>query len=538
MITRRLLALPVLALTAGLCWLPIKTPLNIYDEGLALVGGWRLLQGEIPFCDYWALYPPGQSYALALIFNQFGPTVMAERGYDVVVRAIGAALIYLVAASLLPSTVLALITTSAVTLLLASATFYGYIMFPALLCAFAALLSYTGYQHKPTGWRLFGTGLLIGVTALFRIDVAGYLGIGITVSLLVQTWRGIINTPKIAPSLWRQLLLVIGGALLVAAPVYGYLALVSNPGELFTNLLVFPTTTFRAVRRLPLPELSPDWSRWAERGDWLWQVDWVIGEWARFYLPLVVYALTALSLLAKGIRARLTAQDSLAIALLLFGLGLFLQAMSRYDAIHALPTSLPTVLLLGWLWQRLLKQEWWRVVYTPVPLLLTLLPLFVYLYLPYAKLADYWTSFPPDGCYATLARASCVPISQDQAAIVTYLNQIDPDGNDAVFVAAHRHDQLFVNDVSLYFLAERPIPTRYHELHPGVATTAPVQQTIVAELTEGAVPWILMVRYPDSREPNDSAKSSGVNVLDEYISTNYRPVQQYGIYQLWQRRRQ
>ena len=217
MITRRLLALPVLALTAGLCWLPIKTPLNIYDEGLALVGGWRLLHGEIPFRDYWALYPPGQSYVLALIFNHFGPTVMAERGYDVVVRAIGAALIYLVAASLLPSTALALIATSAISLLLAAATFYGYIMFPALLFAFAALLGYAGYQHKPTGWRLFGTGLLIGITALFRIDVAGYLGIAIAVSLLLQTWRGMTSTPAIAPPLWRQLLLVVGGALVVAA---------------------------------------------------------------------------------------------------------------------------------------------------------------------------------------------------------------------------------------------------------------------------------------------------------------------------------
>jgi len=536
MIMRRLLALPVLAITAGLCWLPIKTPLNIYDEGLALVGGWRLLQGEVPFRDYWALYPPGQSYLLALIFNQFGPTIMAERLYDVAVRAIATALIYLVATALLPSTLLAVIATIAISLILASATFFGYIMFPALLLAFAALWSYGGYQHKSTGWRLFGTGLLIGCTALFRIDVGGYLAIAIVVSLLLQAWRGTTSTATLAPpALWRQLLLIGGGALVVAAPVYGYLALVSNPSELFTNLLLFPTTTFRAVRRLPLPELLPDWSRWGERGDWQWQVDWIIGEWARFYLPLLIYALTTLTLLFKGLRTRLTGEDTLAGALLLFGLGLFLQAMSRYDAIHALPTSLPAVLLLAWLWQTLLRQRWW---YLPLPLLLTVLPLFVYLWLPYAKLDMYWTNFPPTGCYATLPRASCVPISQDQAAIVTKLEQLDPTGNEAVFVAAQRHDQLFINDVSLYFLAGRPIPTRYHELHPGIATTAPVQQTIIEELTSRAVPWIFIVQYPDSQEPNDSAKSSGVKLLDDYIRANYQPVHQAGIYQLWQRRKQ
>ena len=128
-----------------------------------------------------------------------------------------------------------------------------------------------------------------------------------------------------------------------------------------------------------------------------------------------------------------------------------------------------------------------------------------------------------------------MPISQDQAAIIEWLNKLDPSGKEAVFVAARRHDQIFVNDVSLYFLAGRPIPTRYHELHPGVATTAPVQQAIVDELIHDATPWLFVVHYPDSNEANDSAKSSGITLLDEYIKAYYQPVQQYGIYQLWQR---
>ena len=566
MIMRRIFGALLLVGTACLCLLPIKTPLNIYDEGLALVGGWRLLQGEVPFRDYWALYPPGQSYALSLVFQIAGPTVIAERLYDVGVRALCALIVFLVANALLPSFVLAIITALAISLLLAAATFYGYIMFPGLLFALLAIFLFSTYLTKTRPRQLFFTGLAIGMTALFRVDVAGYVGIATLVGLLLWQWRGEVvdNQP-----LWRNVSWLIGGALLVVLPVYGYLAAVSNPQEIFTNLFVFPATTFRAVRHLPYPALLPDWTRWAERGSWLAQVDWVIGEWARFYLPLLIYSLVGLVLLVKMVRARLTRNEVLAVTVLLLGLGLFLQAMSRYDAIHALPTSLPTILLLGWLWQQRIgnptltlpslgrgqnrgnqdlaphsqpsnettvpSPNWGGLGWGLVLLVFTLLPLFIYLYIPYAKLSEYAEFFPPTKCYSTLPRATCIPISQEQAAIIEWLNQLDPSRTEAVFVAARRHDQIFVNDVSLYFLAGRPIPTRYHELHPGVATTAPVQQAIIDELTQGAVPWLFVVNYPDSNEANDSAKSSGITLLDEYIKAYYQPVQQYGIYQLWQR---
>lgn len=107
---------------------------------------------------------------------------------------------------------------------------------------------------------------------------------------------------------------------------------------------------------------------------------------------------------------------------------------------------------------------------------------------------------------------------------------------EAVFVASATHDRIFVNDVSLYFLAERPIPTRYHELHPGVATTRPVQQEIINELQTNEVKWLFVVDWPNPNEPNDSAKSSGITDLDEYIHKNYQAQEQFGIYQLWQKK--
>jgi len=107
---------------------------------------------------------------------------------------------------------------------------------------------------------------------------------------------------------------------------------------------------------------------------------------------------------------------------------------------------------------------------------------------------------------------------------------------ETVFFGNARHDLIFINDLLAYFLADRPSPTRYAELHPGLATTVPVQQAIVADLAEKDVRWVVTRRGFESKEPNASGVSSGVTLLDDYIRTHYRPETTFGPYQVWQRR--
>lgn len=543
---KRWLFLALLFLSgAFLLYLPIKTPLNIYDEGLALVNAMRVGRGEIPFRDYWAIYPPGQSYALAALFKWVGPTILAERAYDSLVRLLCALVIYLMAAHMLRAWGWSVLLYGTVIGLLAAATFYGYAIFPALLFAFLALLLFFYYLDQQRQQLLLVTGLSIGVTSLYRVDVAGYVGIAIVLGLLVDELannaKGEDSSRRIGAFI-RHVLRVVTGALVIFLPFYGYLAWVGHAGELFNNLLIFPTTTFHEVRHLPYPTLLPDWSRWQERGEWLAQIDWVLGEWLRFYLPLLIYSVVALILLTSlapfmTTQRKTDQSDIQAVTLLVLGLGLFGQAMSRYDAIHALPTTLPAILLIGWLWRRLVTARWWRAFLTPLPALLTLIPLFVYSYLPYAQLSKLTAYFPPGRCYSTLPRASCIPIIGEQAALIEELNSLD-QRQGALYVGVPTHDRIFINDVSFYFLADRPIATRYHELHPGVATTLPVQEEIAQALEDQQTPWVVIADFGNPREPNGSALSSGVTHLDEYLRSHYTLHKQFGNYQLWQRQKQ
>src|SRR4029434_508065 len=47
-------------------------------HGKIVVGAERILEGEIPYRDFWTMYAPGQFYLLALMFKIFGTHLLVE----------------------------------------------------------------------------------------------------------------------------------------------------------------------------------------------------------------------------------------------------------------------------------------------------------------------------------------------------------------------------------------------------------------------------------------------------------------------------
>jgi len=79
-------AIFLMAFVAHVASLP-RTIDNVYDEGLIVFGAQRVLEGDIPYRDFWTLYAPGQFYAVAGLFKLFGSSVLVERLWDAAVRA-------------------------------------------------------------------------------------------------------------------------------------------------------------------------------------------------------------------------------------------------------------------------------------------------------------------------------------------------------------------------------------------------------------------------------------------------------------------
>jgi hypothetical protein len=120
---------------------------------------------------------------------------------------------------------------------------------------------------------------------------------------------------------------------------------------------------------------------------------------------------------------------------------------------------------------------------------------------------------------------------EDLRGAVSYVRKRVPSG-EPIYVGTRRADLVTSGAPILYALTDRPSATRYDIAAPGVVTSAPVQREIVRELRDAGLP--LVIRWTASitaaPEPNRAGESTGVRILDDFLSRSYRPSKRFGSY--------
>lgn len=121
----------------------------------------------------------------------------------------------------------------------------------------------------------------------------------------------------------------------------------------------------------------------------------------------------------------------------------------------------------------------------------------------------------------------------DAARFIDLISALD----QRIYVGLTRHDKIFVNDVSAYFMANRLPSTKWHHFDPGLQSSEKIQSEIIMDLERSKPNYIwIESTWNGVNEPNDSAISSGVKILDEYIVKNYLPVKSFGQIVILQRK--
>lgn len=517
----------------------LRTWVYVYDEGFAVLNGERILRGEIPYRDFWTVYPSGQSWVLAAVFGVFGTSLGAARVYDTLVRFALVVGVYFIGTKIAPRPAV-LVASAVVALWLGTILFYAYAVLPALMLALLAIRCLIEYAATDRQMWLAIGGVLIGLVSLFRLDFAAYLGIAITVSLSLLALSKAVNNAARAQAnrrfgarvllAGRLELALIGAAAVVALPVYIGMIAICGFTPVWQQLVVFPLTVLRNVRHLPYPQFAPDFALFFKQSS-------EYNQWARFYLPLFIGSISLLVIGISVFKGRLADGHSRVkqvggVAVTAFGLLVFAQALSRYDWVHVLPASVMAVLALGFLLGQAPRSLWRRWPVAVILVALLGMILFSYTRPSLDDLSNIIRYASPFQCHSRTERARCIAVSSDQEKAVAFIRaHTGPD--DPIFVGNARHDLIFINDVAFYFLAGRPCPTAYHELHPGVATTLTVQQEIARDIERQQVEWIVLVQWPVPSEPNDSSVSSGVRYLDDWIRAHYVPVREFGEYTVW-----
>ena len=352
------------------------------------------------------------------------------------------------------------------------------------------------------------------MTALFRYDVGGLVGATLMAMLIVAavrrgngSWRA-----RLSP-LW----LFAAGAAAVFGPVALAYLLAGGPIGAFIHDVFYASTYYSQTRSLPFP--SPDRL-------WNAPIDLIV------YLPPAVVAL-AFALAASRRNAGATRWIISTFAALC--IALYLKGWVRVSPLHTSGATIAALILLPMLWTHA-KRAPVRRAFVIACAALAAVPTFFALKAT-VRTAEGNLAFVADflmrGTAACdtpvqLSPLACLQIDATRAAAFRYVVEHVPK-TERLFTGTTRHDKIFVNDNMIYFATQRLPATHWHHYDPGLQTRSDIQADMVAELERQAVRTIVLTSEWDNvMEPNASAQSSGVTVLDDYIRTHYDKVEQYG----------
>lgn len=532
---RQGLLLGVAAFLALLVTMP--RTLNVYDEGIVLSDALRMLSGEIIHRDFYSLYGPAQYAIVAAIIDLTANSFLVARLYDLLIRAAILAVTYWIVGRVAARWI-ALGVTGVAGVWLMFVGNYLFPIFPCILLALLATWQVSRFAAAPAGSsRMAAAGALAGLAALFRYDAAAYLLVANLIGAgALAGWQA----PR---GRWLRHWLAgaaayVGGAAAVFAPfALAYLA-VAPIGAFLHDVLLFPLAYYPATRGLPFPGPS---AIAASPSD------------AAVYLPFLAVALVLVwGVAERGSRVReMTAPAGPVVVA--FGLAtalLLLKGLVRVSPIHMMLAIVPALVVLaalagsGWrggAMRRLGAAAVLAVVVAPtlgaawtlVATNLRIKDLSVGGWL-LAHSGLPGTAFVGRAC-ESVATTGFARVTPNVARVATYLlASTQPD--DRILVGLDRTDKVFINAPSLYYMARRLPATHWHQYDPGLQTRADIQTAMIGELQQGDVRWVVRDATFDAvAEPNDSARSSGVRLLDGFVEAHYRPVAASGPIEVWLR---
>jgi hypothetical protein len=507
--------------------------------GVSTVGAERVLHGEIPYRDFWTMYAPGQFYLLAGLFSLFGAYLMVEVVTAAAICAGAACICYLLVQNLSGKKLAALICAA----IFVAATYntgyfkrlgsYPPAIFLILICLHFIVLYYQTAQLR----YLIFAGLATGIACVFKHDIGGYTAIAITTGMVAHSlvpWN--TSTKRFHP-LRLQFVVYAICLMAVMLPIAGYFALLAGP-NLWDALIVFPLTDFRYARPEGYPSLWPS-------GIYAQSPRKLLENLCTYVIFTVPFGLQLMGLVAIGLAVRNGQRLYVAV-----GVSLWIGFLLHYIAAHV---QINTHIITMSVYAAILGVLFYATTVSKVsairPAVRALLVLGLVagwlLALSAKPLYVAWTNLGSATAEVTLAKVAGFKVSAEEAQTLTELTNfvnrhLAP--NQALYVGLHRHDVIVIGDVMSYFILDRPIATRYHELHPAITDTKRAHQEMISELQKKQVSLIVLRRiFPD--ETLETAKANflkhlpsiGSTDLDEFIYKNYEPVRQFGPYFIWER---
>ena len=518
--------------------------------GKFMVGGLVILDGGIPYRDFWSMYAPGSFYLVAALFGLFGQQVIVQGIAAIMIKAMTAGVFFRLLRRLrTPRMIAVLLAAMFIGMFLnvsPEVDTYG----PTLLLLLLAIGRMLRYFESAEVRFPAQAGLLLGLAALFKHDVAAYAAAGFVMTIFLARFSA--GDRRAAPqvSRFRTAAGLLAASLVPILPVALFLAWTAGP-EAWDNLFVFPATTFARVFGEPYPSLLPTFHRHFER--WLQDPSnlthgrtaftgfyaWVTCHFAEFVFVSGLFAVV--------FRRSSMALQRLNVAILCLALlPFFWMAAHVQQNTHLYSMGVLSMLLGGSAWHGLgdVKMAGRRIR----PALATLSMVWgMALLIPtgmdlFRVALDFAGSRQLDLPTARWVRVSDGDFEVYQS-ITTLLTEQVP-ASEPIWVGLARHDAAVVTNMRFYYLAQRSGSIRYYELHPGVIDRHDVQAEIQQAIEDGGVRYAVIWRFGWSDTLLDSIKARrmeqveglGSKQLDVFLATAFEPIVEHGEYVVLRRR--
>src|SRR5262245_16292280 len=311
-----------------------RTQIDSNDEGIAAMGAWRVLQGEAPYRDFFAIETPLSFYVVAPAYALFGVSFETGRAVAQLLMIGIVAFVFRLGKRWIPSPLFAAVP-------LAFLCQAGVGIFPiashhwfANLFALAAL-----WFAAREGWWGAGAALALAFASLQGQGL--WMILGMTV---------VASTAPPREERGRAVLRLLGGLAAAGLPLALLVVLRAGWAAPWHDLVVFPLTSYRATEGNAPGLLQPFVEIAAQ---------WQTGAWRRATLFTTAATITSLSLIAAPLAspflllfARRRGAPIGSVALLLAGCaGFVLTAFHRWSPINIQWAAAPPALALGlWLW--------------------------------------------------------------------------------------------------------------------------------------------------------------------------------------------
>jgi hypothetical protein len=554
--TRQLLVYALIFLVSFvILFLGMDRGFDFYDEGLILVGAMRVAAGQVPHRDFYANYGPGQFYTLAWLFDLLGRSILVERVYDLALRAAIITVTYGITAAYCRRWI-TICTTIVCGFWLFSAGIpsIAYPIIPILLLTLiGSSLVLAIFRGEFRTWRMLAAGGVTGLVALFRYDVGFAFAFVQICTIVIATFlRKRRDRSKqwvpLSPGENRKetgglLPYLVGVIAVFLPPAVLYLA-VSPIHPFVHDIILYPSKYYARARRLPFPGIH-----------------WRSLENMALYLPVLVAILSLYSVLTAQDRDRddgdnIAQNQSLIGFLILFGLlstVFYFKGIIRISVGQMLLSLVPTALSIAVLYEyssrggrRLYRIVQWTMAVSIFTATWSALKELRVLYLGHESVLEEVLSPPGPASLRSetnwcsvpnpLHTGLCFLVDPDHAKLISYISEHTSPG-ERIFIGLTRHDRLVANDLLTYFVSDRLPATRWSHFDPDLQTRADIQSEMVQELDRQATRYVILEGQYDSQiqASNDSSKSSGVTVLDDYIRRNYHQVETLGSLSVWLR---